>query len=61
LGFAAPPRQKLQAAYALSLIAAFRFHAPSETRKTKSFPLSAFRFPFYLLSLCANINKEKAP
>ena len=27
--------------------------------KNKSFPFHAFRFTFYLLSLCANINKEK--
>jgi hypothetical protein len=50
LGFAAPPRQKLQAAFALSLIAAFRFHAPNENRKTKvfRFPLSVFRLFVYL-------------
>jgi len=43
LGFAAPPRQRLQAAFALSLIAAFRFYTPSEKLNTK---FSVFRFPF---------------
>ena len=51
LGFTAPSRQSLQAAFALNLIAAFRFLTPSENRKTKSFPLSVFRFPFLFVSL----------
>ncbi len=41
LGFAAPPRQRLQAAFALSLIAAFRFYTTSEKLNTK---FSVFRF-----------------
>ena len=38
-------RQSLQAASALAPLRQFRFHTPSENRKTKSFPLSVFRFP----------------
>ena len=91
-GFAAPSQQSLQAVSALNLIAAFRFHAPTEKQKfsvfrfnptawaflpcgsaksasslcsrsaasvpfshckrkpkNKSFPLSAFRFPFFTI------------
>ena len=49
--FTAPPRHSVQALSALGLIAAFRFPTPSENRKTKSFPLSAFRFPFFCVIL----------
>ena len=38
-GFAAPSQQSLQAVSALNLIAAFRFHAPTEKQK-----FSVFRF-----------------
>ena len=44
-------RQSVQAHSALTPQRRFRFPTPSENQKTKSFPLSAFRFPFCLLSL----------